>query len=58
MSNTQSVESTKSAIRAVEDNSQSRHNDGVKQSIKQDVKNSSTLGGSDSFRQGHKGGSQ
>jgi hypothetical protein len=58
MSNTRTPEEVKSTIRSIEDNSQSRHNDGAKQSIVQNVKNSSTLGGSNAFEQGHKGGKQ
>lgn len=57
MSNKMSVEETKAAIRSVEDNSQSRQNDGAKQSIVQNVKNTQ-LSGSNEFMQGHKGGKQ
>ena len=50
-----SVESVRSTIRSLEDNSTLHHNDGAKQSLVQNVTNTK-LGGSDGFKQGHKGG--
>lgn len=57
MSNTRTPEEVKSTIRSIEDNSQSNQNDGAKQSIVQNVKNTQ-LSGSNAFMQGHKGGKQ
>ncbi len=57
MSNTRTPEEVKSTIRSIEDNSQSRQNDGAGQSIVQNVTNKQ-LSGSNAFMQGHKGGKQ
>jgi hypothetical protein len=58
MPNTLTPQEVKSTIKSIEDNTHMNQNDGAKQSIVQNVKNSSTVSGSNAFMQGHKGGKQ